>query len=196
MFQTTAERWCELTRVRPSGLNSTSLTGLVSAMSGEPYGVPVFTSHTKTGPSYEPAASSRPSGLRSSEPAGLLPTDRGGPSGRPVRDVDHGYRAGVVARDQRPAAVGEDRRVHVGAPDREWLSDPAPRGDVPDPDGPGSARDGDPPRIRAEGDRLRAARPGGLVMIGRPITRPLAAAHSVTWFACCPPAAMTLPSGL
>ena len=38
--------------------------------------------------------------------------------------------------------------------------------------------------------------PGGLAMIGRPITRPLAASHSVTWFVSCGPAAMTLPSGL
>ena len=49
-FQTTAERRCELTRVRPSGLNVTSLTGLVPAVSGEPYGAPVFASHTNTGP--------------------------------------------------------------------------------------------------------------------------------------------------
>ena len=82
-----------------------------------------------------------------------------GGSRRPVRDVDEGHRAGVVARDQRPAAVGEDRRLHVRAPDRERLSDPAPRRDLPDPDGPGSARDGDPLRVRAEGDPLRAARP-------------------------------------
>ena len=30
----------------------------------------------------------------------------------------------------------EDRRVHVRAPDHEWLSDPAARGDLPDPDSP------------------------------------------------------------
>src|ERR671930_318673 len=59
MLQTTAERRCELTRVRPSGLKATSLPGLVSAVSAEPYGAPVFVVHTKTGPSYEAAATSR-----------------------------------------------------------------------------------------------------------------------------------------
>jgi hypothetical protein len=38
--------------------------------------------------------------------------------------------------------------------------------------------------------------PGGLTMIGRPITRPVEAFHSVTWFMACAPAAITLPSGL
>ena len=38
--------------------------------------------------------------------------------------------------------------------------------------------------------------PGGLTVIGRPITRPVAVAHSVTWFVSCGPAAMTVPSGL
>ena len=38
--------------------------------------------------------------------------------------------------------------------------------------------------------------PGGLVTIGRPITRPVAVSQSVTWFVSCGPAAMTLPSGL
>jgi hypothetical protein len=35
-----------------------------------------------------------------------------------------------------------------------------------------------------------------LTVIGRPITRPVAAFHSVTWFVAFAPAAMTLPSGL
>ena len=45
---------------------------------------------------------------------------------------------------------------------------------------------------------MRCAPPesGGLVTIGRPSTRPLAAAHNVTWLDSSPPAAMTLPSGL
>ena len=38
--------------------------------------------------------------------------------------------------------------------------------------------------------------PGGFVMIGRPITRPLAVSHRVTWLVSCGPAATTLPSGL
>ena len=195
-FQTTAERRCELTRVRPSGLNATSLTGLVSAVSGEPYGAPVFVSHTKTDPSNEAAATSRPSGLRSSEAGGLSPTDSGGRIGRPVRDIDEGHRAGVVARDQRPAALGEDRRLDVFASDHERLPDPAPRGDLPDPDGSRSARNGDPLRIRAEGDRLRAPGRGGFVSIGAAITRPLAASQRVTWLSSIPPAAITEPSGL
>ena len=102
--------WCALTRVRPSGLNATSLTGLVSAVSGEPYGSPVFASHTKTDPSNDAAASSRPSGLRSSESAGVAADRERRPDRSSRCDVDHGHRAGVVARDQRSAALGEDRR--------------------------------------------------------------------------------------
>ena len=101
MFQTTADSWWALTRVRPSGLNATSLTGLVSTVSADPYGSPVFAFHTKTDPSNVAAASRRPSGLRSSESAGTAADRERRPDGSSRCDVDHGHRAGVVARDQR-----------------------------------------------------------------------------------------------
>ena len=145
MFQTTAEPTCELTRVWPSGLNSTSLVGVVSAVSGDPYGTPVFASHTKTDPSKEAAANSRPSGtevqrIRRLVADGQRLADR--PSGR---DVDHRDRAGVVAREYGSAVAGEDRRLHVLLADHERPSDAAPSGDLPDPDLSGGAGHEDPP---------------------------------------------------
>ena len=196
MFQTTAERRCELTRVRPSGLNTTSLTGLVSARQrGAVRRAGLRVPHEDR-PVERAAASSRPSGLRSSESATSLPTDSGGPTASPLStstmDTEPESSLAISVRPPRRRSPPPRPRSRSRA-----ASDPAPRGDLPDPDGPGSARDGDPLRVRAEGDRLRAA---DLRRVRRrsaaPITRPLAASHRVTWFVSCPPAAMTLPSGL
>ena len=169
MFQTTAERRCELTRVRPSGLNATSLPGLVSTVSGEPYGVPVFVSQTKTGPSNEAAASSRPSGLRSSAPAGLLPTDSGGPTRRPVptltMDTEPESSLAISVRPRSAKIAASTAALS----DLEWLSDapPVATSQIPTVPGvPGTA-------IRLESGLNAidcAPPPGGLVMIGRPIT--------------------------
>ena len=157
--QTTAELRCELARVRPSGLNATPLTGLVSALSGEPYGKPVSTSQTKTDPSNEPAANNRPPGLRSSEATGSLPAESGGPSGRPVpMSTMYTDPESSLAINVRPPSAKITAST-FSLPTSSAGTDSAPRGDLPDPDGSGSTRGGDPLRIRAERERLRATRP-------------------------------------
>ena len=166
MLQTTAERRCALTRVRPSGLNATSLTGLVSAVSGEPYGTPVFASHTKTEP-VERRSGQQPSVRTEVERVGGLVADRQRPADRSARcDVDHGHRAGLVARDQRPAAVGEDRLLDVLAPDRERLPDPAPVATSQIPTVPGAP--GTAIRFESGLKAIECAPPdsGGFVSIG------------------------------
>lgn len=195
MFQTTAERRCELTRLRPSGLNPTWLTGLVSAASGDPYGAPVFASHTKTDPLYEAAANSRPSGLRSSEAAMSSPTDSGARIGRPVptstmdTEPESSLAISALPSSAKIAASTSTFPIASGSPTRR----PVATSQIPTvPGAPGAT-------IRFESGLKEidcAPPPGGLVVIGPAITRPLVASHSVTWFASCPPAAMTLPSGL
>ena len=195
MLHTTAERRCALTRVRPSGLNATSLGGLVSARSGAPYGSPDRTSQTKTGPAKDAAASSRPSGLSESAAAGSLPTDHGRRTARPVAisTTDTEPESSLAIRTRPPrakiASSTSALPTAMGLPMRR----PVATSQMPtDPGAPGTA-------MRFESGLKEidcAPPPGGLVVIGPATTRPLAASHSVTWFDSWPPAAITVPSGL
>ena len=154
MLHATAERRCEVTSVRPSGLNATWLTAPVSAVNGAVRPARLRVPDEDRSPE---RARGQQSALRAEGERrhGLvaLPTAARRAAVPSLRRPGHGAR--VVARDQSPAAVGEDRRLRLVAPDRERRADATARGHLPDADGAGRARRRSA-SVRAERDRLRA----------------------------------------
>ena len=142
MFQTTAERRCELTRVRPSGLNATSLTGLVSAVSGGAVRRAGLRVPEEDRPVERRRGQQPPSGLRSSAAAGSSPTDSGGRIGRPVamstRDTEPESSLAISVRppSAKIAASTSSLPIASGSPTRR----PVATSQIPTvPGAPGTA---------------------------------------------------------